>query len=187
MRMTREESNSWAPEIQGWSVDILPWYLERARELPDGAKIVEVGSYHGRSLIFLAEAFAILGKNQVKIWAVDPWAWKPGDWPAILHNLSQHARPSALRLIHLVRADSVSASGMFDDGELTMAFLDGEHRDPHPRQDIEQWLPKVKQGGLLAGHDYGDETWPDVKTAVDAAIPAAELVVEETVWSWRVR
>ena len=192
--MTREESEAWRPDLLGWSTDILPWYLERARELPDGSKIAEVGSYRGRSVVFLAEAFAKLGKNEVKIWAVDPWAWKPEDWPAMLAALGPPTSPAAARLIRLVRATSERASLMFDDGELDWAFLDGEHTDPHPRQDIGFWVRKVRPGGILSGHDYADPNWPAVKASVDELIPGFvagrhvdDLRVDGTVWSCRVR
>jgi hypothetical protein len=48
-------NTAWRPDIRGWSYDILPWYEKRAEELRDGSDIVEVGVYHGRSLLFLAE------------------------------------------------------------------------------------------------------------------------------------
>ena len=32
--------------------------------------------------------------------------------------------------------------------------------------DIQSWLPKVKDGGVLAGHDYFDK-FPEVIQAVD--------------------
>ena len=31
------------------------------------------------------------------------------------------------------------------------------------KADIQAWLPKIKSGGVLAGHDYG---WNDVTRAV---------------------
>lgn len=180
--MTPAESDAWRPELQGWSDDILPWYLERAKEIPDGAKIVEVGSFRGRSLIFLAEAFVQLGKFDVKIWGVDTWAWEPSDWCSILCSMSTRVSAPAANLIHLVRAESTRAARMFQAGELDMVFVDGEHVRPHPRQDICAWMPKVKTGGILAGHDYGGD-WPDVPAAVDSILPSVK--VEGTVWSCR--
>jgi hypothetical protein len=42
-----------------------------------------------------------------------------------------------------------------------LMFLDAEHRNPSDWEYIEYWLPFIKSGGYLAGHDYIDK-WPDV-------------------------
>ena len=34
-----------------------------------------------------------------------------------------------------------------------MMFIDGDHDRPAPEQDVEAWLPKLRQDGLLCGHD----------------------------------
>jgi hypothetical protein len=76
----------------------------------------------------------------------------------------------------ILRLTSEEAAGTIDDGSLDFAYLDAQHHYAAVKQDIELWWPKIRPGGLLCGHDYGDEnetdtdgtvTVFDVKRAVD--------------------
>jgi len=35
-----------------------------------------------------------------------------------------------------------------------MVFIDANHKYQHVKEDIMAWLPKVKDSGILCGHDY---------------------------------
>ena len=98
--------DNWRPEIEGWSSDILPFYESLVAELPDGARCVEVGVYKGRSLIYLAEAFARHGKT-AEIWGVDAWeaSWCPDMWETFKGHVAATASP-AREVIHVQRGPS---------------------------------------------------------------------------------
>ena len=49
---------------------------------------------------------------------------------------------------------SMDALAQFPDNSLDFVYLDGNHQDPYIAQDINEWMKKVKPGGILAGHDY---------------------------------
>ena len=86
-----------------------------------------------------------------------------------------------------MRMDSVKASEAFSDGSLDFVFLDADHSYKGVKRDIEAWLPKVKPGGLLCGHDYANKNDPcgmEVKRAVDELGPV-ELGLDST-WFYRV-
>jgi hypothetical protein len=54
----------------------------------------------------------------------------------------------------------------FKDGEVDFVYIDGDHGFDAVKADISAWWPKVKNGGILAGHDYcGMQA--GVKSAVD--------------------
>jgi hypothetical protein len=42
----------------------------------------------------------------------------------------------------------------FPDEFFDYVYIDGEHLYDWVKRDIEMWYPKVKNGGMLAGHDY---------------------------------
>ena len=42
----------------------------------------------------------------------------------------------------------------FPDEYFDYVYIDGEHLYDWVKRDIELWYPKVKKGGILAGHDY---------------------------------
>lgn len=49
---------------------------------------------------------------------------------------------------------SVEASKDFKDGSLDFVYIDADHSYEAVKQDIDVWLPKVKVGGVLGGHDF---------------------------------
>jgi predicted O-methyltransferase YrrM len=179
----------WRPDIPGWSEDILPLYRRIARELPHESRFVEVGVAHGRSLIFLAEELHELHRRDVEIWGVDSW---PGDWwrKSIARTFEHNDLAGYVwDTIRLVRADETRAARMFDDGSLDVAFVDSDHTEAGVEVSIATWLPKVKQGGLLCGHDYDVSAWPGVVAAVkrweERLGPVGRPT--RTCWEWRIR
>jgi hypothetical protein len=77
---------------------------------------------------------------------------------------------------HIVRADSADAAAETPDGSRDFVFIDADHSYEAVRDDIAAWLPKIRPGGLLCGHDYskpGERSavgWPGVVRAVDEAV-----------------
>jgi hypothetical protein len=68
--------------------------------------------------------------------------------------------PVALRLT------SVEASKRFKDNSIDLIFIDADHAYESIREDIQSWLPKVKKGGIICGHDYSGQEKGVIK-AVD--------------------
>lgn len=56
--------------------------------------------------------------------------------------------------IMFLRMDSVKASETFSDNYLDYVYIDGDHSEDAVRKDVLAWYPKVKVGGMLAGHDW---------------------------------
>lgn len=67
------------------------------------------------------------------------------------------------------------------DGSLDLVFIDGDHSFNGCLNDITNYLPKLKSGGIMAGHDYGHPRFPGVKKAVDKFFPKVELH-DDFVW-----
>lgn len=55
--------------------------------------------------------------------------------------------------IRLVVKDCVLAASDFEDSSLSCVFLDAYMTEPQVIEHIHAWLPKVKNGGVLCGHD----------------------------------
>ena len=52
------------------------------------------------------------------------------------------------------RMPSVEAAGHFPEGLLDLVFVDGDHSYEGVWGDIAAWWPRVRPGGILAGHDF---------------------------------
>jgi len=56
----------------------------------------------------------------------------------------------------IIRALSIDAAKMFVDDELDFVYIDANHSYAATMKDLETWYPKVRVGGLIAGHDFLD-------------------------------
>ncbi len=82
------------------------------------------------------------------------------------------------RRVTWLRTCSFEAAPLVSDGLLDWAYIDANHSFASVVEDIGLWLPKVRSGGLICGHDYG---LYDVKPAVDSIFPSVNLE-DGTVW-----
>jgi len=72
---------------------------------------------------------------------------------------------------NFVQKDSVLASENFKDSFFDLVFIDADHSYDSVKKDILAWLPKVKRGGVLCGHDYGNPEHGGVEKAVKELLP----------------
>lgn len=180
--------------IHGW-FNFPSVYSKMVEQASDGAKFVEVGSWHGKSSAFMAVEIINSGKD-IRFFCVDSWL---GD--GIFRDINSHVAkfydhndPSTglfdifmrntlpvCQAITPMRLDSGMAAGRFADCSLDMVFIDACHYYEEVRKDLENWYPKVKLGGIFAGHDYWPPHWPGVKQAVDDVL-REQVHVEEECW-----
>ena len=65
--------------------------------------------------------------------------------------------------VNFILQHSIVAAKLFDDLYFDYVYIDGDHSLEAVMNDMVAWFPKVRDGGVLAGHDYRG----DVKKAVD--------------------
>jgi len=162
--------------IEGWFDfdDIYELALRRC-SWRKPARFVEVGAYKGRSACYMAERLVETGLEGVSLAVVDTFAGDDavghGDlWPEFAGNLE---RAGLLTRLAVHRRPSVEAARGFADRSLDFVFIDACHTYAAVRDDLAAWWPKVKPGGLIAGHDYTN--WPGVKVAVDEFVASQGL------------
>lgn len=148
-----------------------------AAMVPDGARCVEVGCWTGRSTAHLYDALAATGKA-FTLYAVDIWECPPDE---LLSRLcvgrdlyAEFKATLGARPVVATNLPSVLAAAEHDDASLDFVFIDADHAYRSVKADLSAWLPKVKPGGVLAGHDW---PMPSVKRAVREALPAGEVEV----------
>jgi len=78
-----------------------------------------------------------------------------------LQRLAPYARK-----VRVLRELSTEATGWIADGSLDFCYIDANHSFEAVAADIAAYFPKIRPGGILAGHDYCG-CWPGVMQAVD--------------------
>jgi len=146
---------SW--DVEGWC-DFRDFYTAIARKLQDGDTFVEVGAWKGQSIIHLAQRLQDQEKA-VKLYAVD--TFKGDADTGILEVMKEfdHNMQAAgcSHNVITVAIPSVMAATGFDDLSLAGVFIDAAHDYNSVLADLKAWAPKVKEGGIIAGHDIDAE------------------------------
>ncbi|MBO0803699.1 MAG: class I SAM-dependent methyltransferase [Nocardiopsaceae bacterium] len=158
------------PEAEGLALQ------ETAEAYADTGPVLEIGSYCGKSAIYLAagvrEARAYGVHQQVV--TIDHHRGSEEHQPGWEYHDASLVDPAAGRIDTLPRLRStLVAAGVEDDvivivgrsvdvarlwrTPLGMLFIDGGHTDAAAQWDYESWAPWVALGGALAIHDvFGD-------------------------------
>ena len=164
--------------IDGW-FNYADLYKEVVNDFKGGhGTFVEVGVWLGKSLSYLGVEIINSGKN-IDLLCVDTWKGsKEHDTP---ENVGGYDYFNALKqdrffemfltkidpikhIVKPIKNTSIEAAKTFLDNSIDFLFLDASHEYPDVINDLISWYPKIKNGGILAGHDYD---WESVKSAVD--------------------
>jgi hypothetical protein len=151
------------------------------------AKGVEIGVQRGTFSTVLLSRWA--GQH---LTCIDPWrSFDPASYhdtanveqarqDANFETTRQRISPFGERASQL-RKTSAEAAADFAEASLDFAYIDAQHHYEAVVEDIALWWPKVRPGGILAGHDYLDGivrgTDFGVKRAVDEFAQAQGLPV----------
>lgn len=144
--------------------------------------LVEVGVWKGHSVSFLAREIKKLDYNP-KIYAVDLWndtyKWedKPNlrsQVPVLYEIYSENKKRSGVSdMITDLKGMSWEMASEFKDDTVDFVFIDADHTYESVCKDINAWLPKIKKGGMISGHDYNNPC--GVRQAVTELIPDHQL------------
>jgi predicted O-methyltransferase YrrM len=124
----------------------------------------------------------ILDNTSVKkLYAIDPWENNAelSDCETVFRTCKGLLDPFGDRA-EMVKGYSPFAAEMFEDGSLDFIYIDGLHDYESVKADIAGFYPKLKVGGIIAGHDYHLEDWPGVYNAVNEFISENKLEINVT-------
>jgi predicted O-methyltransferase YrrM len=153
--------------LEGWFD--FPYIYQSAVAMNNNATFVEVGSWQGKAASFMAVEIINSNKN-IKLCCVDTWegSIEHKEENIIvnkeLYNTFLKNIEPVKHVITPIKMASVDAARTFEDNSLDFVFIDAAHDYENVRADLTAWYPKVKPGGMLAGHDH---TWPGVVKAVN--------------------
>jgi Methyltransferase domain len=146
--------------VEGWfSPSQVALVVARAGEVPSDGRIVEIGSFRGRSMIAIARS----APEGVTIVAIDPHAGNDRGPQEIEGFEDEAAVDSKVFLTNLERAgvrDRVTYVRKFShdavgdvEGAIDLLHIDGAHRFAPASEDIRTWGARVTGGGTMLVHD----------------------------------
>jgi predicted O-methyltransferase YrrM len=147
-------------DVDGWmSPDQGRRLFEAASVVPPGGRIVEIGSYHGRSTVLLALA----ADTSTVVVAIDPHAGHDRGPQQFAGTRAQGERDHRAfratlerarvthRITHL-RLPSQGAHAAMS-GQIDLLYIDGAHRYQPASDDLRRWGRRVEMGGTMFVHD----------------------------------
>ena len=165
-------------------------YKSMVEKFSSGSKFVEIGSWKGKSSSYMAVEIANSNKD-IDFYCVDTWEGsiehKNNTEISMLYDIFLNNMKSIESYYTPLKMKSLDAVSRFGDHSLDFVFIDGSHEYEDVKEDIKAWLPKVKPGGILAGHDYyieGTDWFPGVKQAVNEELTGFETA--EKCWIYTV-
>jgi hypothetical protein len=142
---------------------------------PTGGKGVEVGCWSGESAEIACQFLTLLV-------CIDPW--EDTVEPAIerLFDARTAIYPNVLK----IKRRSTAAATLFDDNTFDVVYLDGLHDEANVRADIWAWLPKIKAGGWISGHDYNGvrDFYGGLNVAVDSLLGEPAKLYSDSSWAF---
>lgn len=146
---------SYATYLTKWEASFLEGL---ASSLPDPARVVEVGTGMGISLARLL--IGLSHHPDVMVWSLDL---------EVCDKALEHVQECQIPnwRYELMVGDSVMIGLQWQE-QLDMVYLDGSHSRDGVLSDATAWGRRVKVGGILAFHDYGNR-----KHKVTAAVNEA--------------
>lgn len=154
--------------------------------------IAEIGVNKGESSQLFRSLFP-----EAHLYLIDPWE--------LSTDYIMSATPISRREKHYEKSYQIVQEAFKDDPKTTvlrmtsqqaiahtpdefdLVFIDANHEYTHVKQDILSWLPKVRSGGILAGHDYTPEIpmFSGVKQAVDEIFGKKIMLGKDRLWIHR--
>ena len=149
-QLTKDTANS----IQGWMADVEGALLySLAKKCNPNGVIVEIGSWKGKSTIFLARG-SKAGQG-APVYAIDSHEGNAEvlvDTPTFDEFKKNIANAQLADIVVPIVKTSQEAANDFLE-PCGLIFVDGCHEPDSVKQDFELWCPKLIEGGVIAFHD----------------------------------
>jgi SAM-dependent methyltransferase len=147
-------------DVEGWLTEAQASRLATAAaRVVEGGRIVEIGSFRGRSTIVLARA----ASAGVEVVAIDPHAGSDrgpqeieadaargdADVATFAANLERYGVADRVRHVRRFSGEALGEVA----GAIDVLYVDGAHRYGPALDDIVRWGDRVAEGGRMLVHD----------------------------------
>lgn len=131
--------------------------------------VLEVGSAYG----FSAVVMALAGAHVV---AVDPHVWLRSYEP-MAANLRAYGVEDRVTVI-MAGAEKALPTLAGHPRRFGLVWIDGDHERSAVERDVSLALPLLAPGGVFACHDWGEDTCPGVREALEARLGEPHELVD---------
>jgi predicted O-methyltransferase YrrM len=154
----RERARAAAASIDGWlSEEQGAALFEAAAGCSGRGAIVEIGSWKGRSTVWLAHGARLAGR---RVFAVDPHVNSREDpeaktFDAFVENVRRAGVDDVVTPVVMPSPEASTAVV----GPVELLFIDGDHSDAGAEADAAIWLPRLIPGGVVLMHDVATASY----------------------------
>lgn len=149
------------------------------------SKVVAVDSWQFPDQIgsvpeFMEEASKVFGKVTPRPERRDDIDWER--IPMIFTDVEQEfdRRMSAYNVVKM-KMTSLEAAAAYEEEPADLIYIDANHDHAAVCEDLRAWLPHVRPGGYIGGHNY-DAQWPEVVQAIDELMGPPDRIFVDTSW-----
>lgn len=160
-------------------------YQDQVTSAPQGdVHFLEIGCYLGKSTIFLAECILESGKS-ITLHVIDTFEGEgmsvneDNFYQKFIANINNANVADVIKVYNRKSDDAVK---LFNDNFFDFIYIDGLHTYDAVTSDIVNYLPKLKPGRVLAGHDY---QFAPVQSAVNDNLGYDNLWFHENTWLFK--
>lgn len=153
--------------------------------------IVEIGVFRGKNAQVFREMFPDAHLYLVDPWLPDELYMEIGGAVSEQQTIFKQAFERVTSLfkddpnVTIIRKPSIEAVHDIPP-PLDLVFIDANHAYAFVKQNILAWQPKLRLGGILSGHNYGQPRLPGVTQAVQEIFGNAFIHGQDDVWIHRV-
>lgn len=129
----------------------------------DNGVFVEIGAWFGKSTAYMAQQIKENNKA-IEFHVIDTWEGTEGlpvgDMAKKLGGDVYHIfennmiNCNVIDYMNIIKESSLTAHNKFKNESIDFLLIDGDHRYEGVKADINNWYPKIKIGGIIAGDDY---------------------------------
>ncbi len=154
--MEKDKAKRSASQVDGFLSDKEGELLYNfAKKCTEKSAIVEIGSWKGKSTIWLGNGSK--NGNRAKVYAIDPHvvshAHKFYGNLKPFEEFTRNIKEAEIEdtVVPIVQTSKMASISFHND--VGFLFIDGDHEYEAVKQDFQVWFPKLLNGGFIAFHD----------------------------------
>lgn len=191
-RLKAVKARKWiklSQQIQGWLTEVEAaelYHLARKLTPANGPRVVELGSWQGKSSVMLAGG--LLGKKDARLYCVDPFGCDENSEyqkkyydPLVVGTpeTGEQIFSSNLQKSGVAQIVTPLKGYSFEFADtwsvpIDLLFIDANHEYESVARDFQMWVRHVKRGGIVAFHD-ANGVWPGPTRVVEESLIAANF------------